>query len=108
VFSLTCFSQRCGVFAVGQKPRPSIPRVWAVAAVVFRWSFIQIELRANVELTRGLALENVRSWHCQDMVAKRRLELLTFPACREGLCFPFNRNLVGTRRLELLTSTVSR
>jgi hypothetical protein len=51
-----------------------------VAAEVFRESPSQIERGANVKFACRLTLEDVYGWHGRNMVGTRRLELLTFPA----------------------------
>jgi hypothetical protein len=96
-FSPTSLWQCCVMFGVGYDPWPATPCIRAVAPQVFCESLVQINNGANIKFARGLALENVRGWHC-------RGDSNCGPSRHAGtLYFYLNPNVVGTRRLELLT-----
>ena len=72
-----------------------------MAPKVFCESLVQIERGANVELARGLTLENVGGGHEETRTPD-------LPGNAGTLYFNLNPKMVGTRRLELLTFPASR
>jgi hypothetical protein len=47
------------------RPMAAVPGIRAMPTLVFRESPIQMHRRSNVEFARGLAFEDVCSWHCR-------------------------------------------
>jgi hypothetical protein len=99
--SPTSLWERCVIFGIGEGPRSATLGIRAVAPQVFCELLVQIERGANVEFACELALENVGGGH-------EEIGTPDLPGNAGTLYFYLNPKMVGTRRLELLTSTVSR
>jgi hypothetical protein len=72
------------MFAIGQDPPPTVPGIRAVATLMFCEPLIQMQRRANIKSPVDWLFRMYVAGISGNMVGTRRLELLTFPARRDA------------------------